>query len=572
MSLVINSNIASLNSQRQLVRSGMDLDNAMERLSSGKRINSAADDAAGLAISNRQTSTVRGLDRAVANANDGISLIQTAEGALDETTNILQRMRELSIQSANGIYADTDRATLDAEMQQLKAEVDRIAETTAFNGQTILDGSLGAVALQVGSNANETISFSIGELDANSLGGVASGDVTGAEVTNFAALQTVDDGAGATTLTINGQSAGDLTGTANLGEALDTINSNVSGVETTAFVELVAGADGDGVIRGTNEMILTVTGQDGTENVIEITDTGSMEELVNKINDRAGSYLQASLNDDGRLVLSSDSSESIQITETGAGTALSASGIAPATQNFQLSFKITDGSDNADIALGADIDGAVLGLDARTDSDITGILLLDGNTADITAGDLKINGVEIGAIADGTNATGQGAAVAAAINLLSDEHGVVATNTAGVLTLNSVAGTEIKIEMEGTATALTTGLNVTNNSSSQGSTVADLNLSTQAGAQSAISIIDTALEQINSSRSELGAINNRLDFTVSNLMNVSENTAAARSRIVDADYAAETANLSRAQVLQQAASAMLAQANAAPQQVLSLLR
>jgi flagellin len=162
--------------------------------------------------------------------------------------------------------------------------------------------------------------------------------------------------------------------------------------------------------------------------------------------------------------------------------------------------------------------------------------------------------------------------VAAAINLLSDEHGVVATNNAGVLTLNSVAGTEIKIEMEGTATALTTGLNVTNNSSSQGSTVADLNLSTQAGAQSAISIIDTALEQINSSRSELGAINNRLDFTVSNLMNVSENTAAARSRIVDADYAAETANLSRAQVLQQAASAMLAQANAAPQQVLSLLR
>jgi flagellin len=161
--------------------------------------------------------------------------------------------------------------------------------------------------------------------------------------------------------------------------------------------------------------------------------------------------------------------------------------------------------------------------------------------------------------------------VAAAINLLSDEHGVVATNTAGVLSLNSVAGTEIKIDMEGTATALTTGLLATNNSSSR-STVADLNLSTQAGAQSAISIIDTALEQINSSRSELGAINNRLDFTVSNLMNVSENTAAARSRIVDADYAAETANLSRAQVLQQAASAMLAQANAAPQQVLSLLR
>ena len=126
MPLYINTNVSSLNSQRQLVKSGMEMDQAMERLSSGKRVNNAADDAAGLAIANRQTSQIMGLGQAIRNANDGVSLIQTAEGALDETTNILQRMRELAIQSANGIYSDTDRATLDAEVQQLKSELDRI--------------------------------------------------------------------------------------------------------------------------------------------------------------------------------------------------------------------------------------------------------------------------------------------------------------------------------------------------------------------------------------------------------------------------------------------------------------
>jgi len=150
MPLVINTNVAALNSQRQLVKSGNDQSEAMERLSSGKRINTAADDAAGLAIANRQTSQIRGLNQAIRNANDGVSLIQTAEGALDETTNILQRMRELAIQSANGIYSDADRATLDAEVQQLKAELDRISETTSFNGQKVLDGTLGEVELQIG--------------------------------------------------------------------------------------------------------------------------------------------------------------------------------------------------------------------------------------------------------------------------------------------------------------------------------------------------------------------------------------------------------------------------------------
>src|SRR5690554_3702936 len=161
MAMVINSNIMSLNAQNQLTKSQNDLNTSMERLASGKRINSAADDAAGLAIANRMTSQVRGLDQAVRNANDGISLIQTAEGALEESTNILQRMRELSIQSANGTYSEGNRSTLNAEVKQLTAELNRISETTSFNGQKILDGSLGKTSLQVGSEANETISFQI---------------------------------------------------------------------------------------------------------------------------------------------------------------------------------------------------------------------------------------------------------------------------------------------------------------------------------------------------------------------------------------------------------------------------
>ena len=161
MSLYVNTNVSALNAQRQLINSGKSLDTSFQRLSSGFRINSAADDAAGLQISNRLTSQIQGLDQAIRNASDGVSLIQTAEGALDESTNILQRMRELSIQAANGIYSDTDRAALDAEFQQLLDELDRIAETTSFNGQKLLDGSLGDVALHVGAEAGQIIDFSI---------------------------------------------------------------------------------------------------------------------------------------------------------------------------------------------------------------------------------------------------------------------------------------------------------------------------------------------------------------------------------------------------------------------------
>lgn len=585
MALVINTNVPSLNSQRQLNQSSMETSQAMERLSSGKQINSAKDDAAGLVISNRMTSQIKGLDRAIANANDGVSLIQTAEGAMEETTNIMQRMRELSIQSANGIYNDGDRATLNAEVQQLKAEVDRIAETTSFNGQTLLDGTLGQVDLQVGAEANQTISLNIATLDTQNLGGAAGGDVIGAGTTSantlMTALNAIDAADANSTMTINGQNVGDLDDAAagaTLQDKLDVINSNVSGVEASAFVEMTASADGDGVVRGTDYIQIAVLKQDGTTNTLQIGDTGSLQEFADKVNAAGGDDLQASINDDGRLVLNSSTASTVTVTESGAVSA-DAIGITTAeARQAQLSFEITDSSvENVDIAFGSaitDVETVAIGVQDRSGSDITGALLLDANTAVIAEGDLIINGVDIGAIADGATASPHGANIAAAINLLSDEHGVVASNATGTLSLNSVDGTEISIAFKsgGAATALSTGLVETNNASSVGNSVADIDISTAKGAQDAIDVIDVALEQIGANRADLGAINNRLDFTVSNLSNVSEKTSSARSSIVDADFAKETANLSRAQVLQQASQAMLAQANAAPQQVLSLLR
>lgn len=288
MPLVVNSNISSLNAQRQMLKTGAELDQASERLASGKRINSAADDAAGLAISNRQTSTIRGLDQAIRNANDGISMIQTAEGALDETTNILQRMRELAIQSSNGIYSDTDRATLNAEVQQLKAEIDRIADTTAFNGQNILDGSLGNVSLQVGAEANETIGVSIGGFSTNSIGG-SGGDIIGEASTGLAALNFFTAATTATTLVINDVSMTSLADAAagsTLNEKLSTMNALLEGkgAEVSTLVSAEMDSVGSGVLSGTTTVEFTVVDGAGNTQNYFIGGTTSVDEFIDKVN------------------------------------------------------------------------------------------------------------------------------------------------------------------------------------------------------------------------------------------------------------------------------------------------
>lgn len=576
MAMVINSNIMSLNAQNQLTKSQNDLNTSMERLASGKRINSAADDAAGLAIANRMTSQIRGLDQAVRNANDGQALIQTAEGALDETTNILQRMRELSIQSANGTYDSGNRSTLNAEVRQLQDELTRIAETTNFNGQKLLDGSLGELVLQVGSEANQTISAEIGKLDAKGLGGQAAGDIVGAALgggDNMTAL-TVIDGT-VNSMSINGQSVGDLaSNNSSLTTILNEINKNVSGVEVTAFTELTGDAKGDGIIR-TGAIQIQSIGPDTETNQIQIVNTGSLQEVVDQINEKGNGLIKAELNEEGFLQLSNETGARIAVTATGGASLASVGMTTNNASNAQLAFNITDPNvESIDISYGGTTGPtaaqiAAIGVQARDSGDITGATVANGALAE---GDLEINGVKIGAAAGNADLAIQQGNMIAAINEKSAETGVVAVATGtNQIKLDSVDGSEIQIKANAAATTAT-GFIETNNASSTGNSVADIDISTAAGAQKAIGILDNALEQVNSVRGDLGAISNRLDYTMNNLSNISENQAAARSRIEDADFARESANLSRAQVLQQAGTAMLAQANAAPQQVLSLLQ
>lgn len=601
MAMVINSNIMSLNAQRNLTMAQGEQNQAMERLSSGQRINSAADDAAGLAISERFTSQIRGLNQAVRNANDGISLIQTAEGALDETTNILQRMRELSIQSANGTYDDGNRATINAEVQQLITEIDRIAETTQFNGLNILDGTLGDVDIQAGAQANETIALSIGATSTGALGG-AGGTIIGEAATSIDALEAITGSTGTAGITINDQAISSLTGEAILQDQLDSINGDVNdyGAEVSTLVEWTSNGVGDGVlVAGTDEVTITVTNNFEDATSFVLTDTANMDELVAKINDVAGGTLQASLNDNGNLILRAENAGSIAVADTNGRVdeafGLSAAG-ATSTEFFSLVVNDTS-ADQSGVkievsgtnATGAAVALAGIGVDLNDDNgnllsqSLTGTADLSGTT--IQAGDISINGVELGELTGGTTEALTIDAAVEAINKISDQTGVVAfessaTGTTGVsgIGLRSASGDEISIEYrDSLSTAQVTNvLNLTGlqerNASEGAGSIASVDVSTAAGAQRAIGIIDSALDEINSTRGDLGAINNRLDFTINNLSNVSENASASRSRIQDADFAAESAALSRAQVLQQAGTAMLAQANAAPQQVLSLLQ
>jgi flagellin len=587
MPLVINTNVSSLNSQRQLVNSGMELDQAMERLSSGKRVNNAADDAAGLAIANRMTSQIRGLNQSIRNANDGVSMIQTAEGALDETTNILQRMRELAIQAANGIYSDADRSTLDAEVQQLKAELDRIAESTTFNGQPILDGSLGNVTLQVGSEAADTIDLSISAMDTDTLGGGTGGDLVGS-VMNTTASQFGDliSVATSASVSVNGVTLTDLTAVDNMNDLLNAFNQNVSGIETSAFVEVTGSTDGTGVLRGI-DLILTVTDFESNTQTYTISETGSMAELVEEINIVTGGVVQASLDDNNRLQLSSDTAAAITASNTGGTAATDAAGLGTAAYRAQLSFDITDptisdvrvditGTAGTGVMAGANALNVAqaIGLTTRDNGDVTGAVI--GTGAELIEGDLVLNDVALSGMAAGASDSQHALALVALINAKTDEHNVVASTTDSLDTairLNSVDGTEIMVDFAGTsATFDSLGILQTNNTNGAGDSVSGISIDTISGAQDALDVIDNALETINAIRADLGAVNNRLEFTMSNLANVVENTEASRSRIMDADFAAESAALSRAQVLQQASQAMLAQANARPQQVLQLLQ
>lgn len=332
MPLYINTNISSLNAQRHLSAAGKVLNSASERLASGLRINSASDDAAGLAISNRLTTQIRGVGQAIRNANDGISLIQTAEGALSESTNNLQRIRELAVQSANGTNSDGDRATLDAEVQQLIAEVDRISGTTSFNNRTLLDGSIGTLDLQVGAQSNQTISVNIPKLNSQTLGMSSTSAQTMGDAMSLGGAGTLSQAINSDDILINGQRIGSLEAGSTVQDLLNNIENNVNGVAASTYAELAATRVGTGELSDTDSLDITITRLDGTDRTLSISNTASLSELAERINTDTGGQLSASINDEGLLVVSGTDIANLSLNDsTGHAAGLGAASLAAST-------------------------------------------------------------------------------------------------------------------------------------------------------------------------------------------------------------------------------------------------
>ncbi|MEK6736851.1 MAG: flagellin [Pseudomonadota bacterium] len=486
MPQIINSNIPSLNAQRNLNTSQSNLNTALERLSSGLRINSAKDDAAGLAISERMTSQIRGLNQAIRNANDGISLSQTAEGALGEIGNNLQRIRELAVQSANATNSAGDRASLQAEAAQLTAEVSRVASQTQFNGLNLLDGSFLNQSFQVGANANQTIDISsIADARATALG---SNILT----TDGTAMNTAT--AAAAALAANG-----VTVEANL------VLTNNKGA--TGSIAYAVGADAKTIAAAINTAGSNIGITATATNSATLGNIASPGTISMTLNGNSVSAIVSDQSDLSALAAAINGAQSL--------TGVTAS-FASTSNKSVITLSTTDGRD---------------------------ITVVDFNnsgatkTADIVAGAVTRT-LTGGAATDSTTITGT-------VQIASSQGRVVAGNS------NADAFTS-------TASAF--------------NSVATTNIATAAGAQTAIATLDAALASINSSRGDLGAVQNRFSSTIANLQTTSENLSASRSRIKDADFAAETAAMTRGQILQQAGVAILAQANSLPNNVLSLLR
>jgi flagellin len=496
MAQVINTNVSSLNAQRQLSRSQLNQQTAMERLASGLRINSAKDDAAGLAIADRMTSQIRGLDQAVRNANDGISLTQVAEGALQESGNILQRMRELSVQSANDSNSATDRASLQKEVVQLQSELNRIANTTTFNGKKLLDGSFSGQQFQVGANANQTINISIRGANTEVLGNN--------RFTNNDAAGSINDS---------------IAGTAN---NISTQTLTVSGELGSKTVAVVGGQSAKSISDGINA-VAENTGVNATAITYAQIDTLDTAGTVNfdlyGQNESAAATVSANVTDVNDLTVLAEA-----INDQSGKTGVTAT--------------LTD--DKAGIIL-KNTEGFDITLNNFTDSDNTATFNFSGLQED----GATVAGAGITLTGDGTGSGTVGG------NLVLD--------ASKAFTFESTVAVELAV-----AAATPEGSSLQK--------VADIDIGTQTGSNNALSIIDGALASIASNRADLGAAQNRFGSTISNLENVSQNFSAARSRIQDADFAKESANLARNQVLQQAGLSMLAQANASSQSVLSLLQ
>lgn len=709
MPQIINTNIASIDAQRNLNKSQSQYQTALQRLSSGLRINSAKDDAAGLAISSRIETQTSGLKVAIRNAGDGVSLAQTAEGALGSMTDSLQRIRDLALESANATNSAVDRQALNQEVQQLKAEIQRVATQTNFNGTKLLDGSFQNVTFQIGANQGESVSFGIS---------AATTDKLGTSMTDGISSQPSNNDLQAGDLVVNGIAVPASTG------ADDTSsyqNNTASAIAKAAAVNKVSDQTGVKAVVDPNSVggttsfnATTIQGASASSisiNGVAITlstnpglsDKVNLENVVTSINDVSGQTGVKAIstgNPETGIQLVAQDGRNITLTASNVDT--SAFGLTDvasgATSTISGTFTLISGDGspiNLDTTTGNIQDaGLQVGTYSGTNS---GAVSQTESPNAMKTGDLVINGVPVGPslgsydtaspdIPAGTGRASSAIAKAAAINQVSGQTGVTAQVNSSVLTstgfdasssqnvsgsfdingtkinvswsgsdsgadrqraivsaINNKAGeTGVKAEafgsdsfrlvaadgrnivvnnfnvtlsggsggyadsrefgfainnaavgsqdlvQRGSVTLLSAGAikldtltgNIQNSgfqvgtygSQTDGQLISNVDISTVKGAESALTAVDNALTTINFQRAQLGAIQNRFDSTISNQQITSENLTAADSRIKDADFAAETAALSRAQVLQQAGLSILAQANAQPQQVLKLLQ
>ena len=606
MSTSINTNISALAAQGSLRKTGLAQDTAMERLSTGIRINTAKDDAAGLAISTRMTANIRGISAAIRNANDGISLTQTAEGSLSTIGDNLQRIRELAVQSANTGNNASDRGALNAEAQQLISEIDRVASNTAFNGIRLLDGSFQNQSLQVGSgnDTNDRITISINSAKAATLG---VGSNTGYQ-TKIQGVEIGADGLAANALALNGVMVG-----ASVTDGVSSVDNTASGIAVANAINSVSTQTGvTATVNATKTNTLKTLTMSGTSTTTE----GAIAAGDLKINGiDIGSYAGAA------TITAQATGVAAQI-----NTVSDKTGVVATSALGVVTLRATDGRDIVtSTSSAATVKSAGQGASTTSTNSAGYGSTITGFATAIAAGDIKINGVALGKIDAAASAGARGGQMAAAINAISTRTGVTATfdSTTGNVALTAVDGRNVSIGVIGKAAAITseqTGLVhtsggtsvgtfvnttlksvVTLSSSSKdgvtvsavdsnsvaasgfsagvtaattvaGAGVSSLNLLSAASSQSSLTVLDSAINTITDQRAAMGAYQNRLSASITNLETTSVNLQASRSRILDTDYAKETTNLAKAQIVQQAATAMLAQANQSAQSVLALLK
>ncbi|WP_320108787.1 flagellin [Marinobacter sp. AN1] len=602
MPQVINTNIASLNAQRNLNASQNDANTALERLSSGLRINSAKDDAAGLAISERFQSQISGLNQAQRNANDGISLAQTAEGAMDEITNNLQRIRELAVQSANATNSISDRQALNQEVQQRIEEINRIASQTSFNGLKVLDGTFSTQTFQVGANTGETIAISGLDSRGSQIGSVMK------ETTNLAAYvveagEAAETDVNLSTFTFDGtQSFG---GTVTINDVELTVASSAysdAGALATAIQDEIdndSSGDLDGVsvtADGTSLVFSNANNEDISAVFALDTGDASTPVTADEANIDASS---AAASADGVYDINGldfSNGGTLNVGGTNYDIAAGATGADIASQlegvfnSTGVTVEFGDSSATAfdiDVASGNQFDPpevTITANDATASFNNTETLAA---AADVTLADKFAEGESYNFNVDinGTAYEFEGITslndIVSQVNAQSNETGIEAHLNADndEIFFSSQFGEAFTIDIQAdlngdgvfdAATETLAPVVATVEDDTQ--TINKIDISTSEGADVAMIAVDYAIDTINSFRAQLGAVQNRFESTIANLSTTSENLSASNSRIRDADFAAETAELARTQVLQSAGLSVLAQANARPQQVLQLLQ